>query len=87
MVSLLLWGKKQKHHQLGKCSQLLDELHQYLSFVEQNICHINPIEHHLGQFGSCQTCNSGENIQGTGHFMSDTYGRAAEKKRCVFILE
>lgn len=57
--------------------QLFTKMYRYLSLAEQNIWHINPIEHHLGQLGSCQTCNSGENIQGTGHFMGNTYRKTA----------
>lgn len=64
-------------------------MYGYLSLVEQNIWHVNPIEHHLGQFGSCQTCYRGENIQGTGHFMGNTYRKTAVNNAAVvpvFIL-
>lgn len=63
--------------------QIFTKMYGYLSLAEQNIWHINPIEHHLGQFGSSQTCNSGENIQGTGHFMGDTYRKAAVNNAVV----
>lgn len=83
MVSLLLWAKDIIISFTYELFQWLSERDQYLSLAEKDICHINPIEHHLGQFGSRQARHGGQNIQGTGQFMGDTYRKAAMKKRVV----
>lgn len=51
------------------------------SVLDEELRHVHAVQDHLGQLGSCQAGNSGEDVQGAGNLMSQTSRDPEDRRR------